>query len=148
MADDQHHVEIEIVTPDGHLFQETGKMVVVPGVEGQMGIMANHQSLVSLLKIGETHVTHDDGSKDHFATGIGYVEVLFSKVRVVVDHAEKAGEIDLARAEEAQKRAEERLALRDDPGARAEVDYFRAEQAFKRAANRIQVAERARGQAV
>ena len=146
--DDQHRVEIEIVTPDGHLYQETGKMVVVPGVEGQMGIMANHQSLVSLLKIGETHVTHDDGSKDHFATGIGYVEVLFSKVRVVVDHAEKAGEIDLARAEEAQKRAEERLALRDDPGARAEVDYFRAEQAFKRAANRIQVAERARGQAV
>ena len=146
--DDQHHVDIEIVTPDGHLYQETGKMVVVPGVEGEMGIMANHQSLVSLLKIGETHVTHDDGSKDRFATGIGYVEVLFSKVRVVVDHAEKAGEIDLDRAAAAQKRAEERLTLRDDPGARAEVDYFRAEHALKRAANRMEVAERAGGQSV
>ena len=148
MADEQNFVDVEIVTPDGHLYKDKGQMVVVPGVDGQLGIMARHQPLVSLLKIGETHVTHDDGSKDHFATGIGYVEVLFSKVRVVVDHAEKAGEIDLERAAAAQKRAEERLTLRDDPGARAEVDYFRAEQALKRAGNRIKVAERARGQAV
>jgi F-type H+-transporting ATPase subunit epsilon len=144
--EEQHTVEVEIVTPDGGLYQETGKMVVVPGVEGQMGIMARHQTLVSLLRIGETHVTREDGSIDSFATGIGYVEVLFSKVRVVVDHAEQAGQIDIERAEEARRRAEERLAVRDDPGARAEVDFYRAEQALKRAENRIKVAQRAAGQ--
>jgi F-type H+-transporting ATPase subunit epsilon len=148
MADEQNLVEVEIVTPDGHLYKDKGQLVVVPGVEGQLGIMARHQPLVSLLAIGETHLRKADGSYDRFATGIGYVEVLFSHVRIVVDHAEQAGQIDVQRAEVARKRAEDRLALRSDPGARAEVDYFRAEQALKRAVNRIQVVERARGQAV
>lgn len=141
--EEQHSVDVEIVTPDGHIYGDTGRMVVVPGIEGQMGIMARHQTLVSLLRIGETHVTKQDGFVDSFATGIGYVEVLFSHVRIVVDHAEQAGQIDVERAEDARKRAEDRLALRDDPGARAEVDFYRAEQALKRATNRIKVAQQA-----
>jgi F-type H+-transporting ATPase subunit epsilon len=148
MAEDENLVEVEIVTPDGHLYRDKGELVVVPGVEGQLGIMARHQPLVSLLAIGETHVRKAGGDYDRFATGIGYVEVLASHVRIVVDHAEQAGQIDVQRAEEARRRAEERLAQRGDPGARAEVDYYRAEQALKRAVNRIKVAERARGQAV
>ena len=148
MADEQNFVEVEIVTPDGHLYKDNGQLVVVPGVDGQLGIMARHQPLVSLLVVGETHVRKADGTYDRFATGIGYVEVLFSHVRIVVDHAEQAGQIDVQRAAAARKRAEERLALRGDPGARAEVDYFRAEHALKRAANRMEVAERAGGQSV
>jgi F-type H+-transporting ATPase subunit epsilon len=144
MPDGVHLVDVEIVTPDGHLYTDRGDLVVVPGVEGQLGIMAGHQPLVSLLAIGEMHVRRPGAAEpDRFATGIGYVEVLFGRVRIVVDHAEKAGQIDVARAEAARRRAEERLALRHDPAAAAEVDFFRAEQALKRAVNRLQVVQRA-----
>jgi F-type H+-transporting ATPase subunit epsilon len=144
MADEVHLVEVEIVTPDGHLYAERGDLVVVPGAEGQLGIMAGHQPLVSLLAVGETHVRRPGVAEpDRFATGIGFIQVLYSSVRIVVDHAEQAGQIDVVRAEAARKRAEERLALRHDPAAAAEVDFYRAEQALKRAVNRLKVAERA-----
>lgn len=145
MADAFHLLAVEIVTPDGHVYEERTQLVVVPGTEGELGIMARHQPLVSLLAIGETRVKRADGEYDRFATGLGYVEVLFDRVRVVVDHAEEAGRIDVERATAARARAEERLALRGDPGARAEVDFFRAEQALKRATNRIKIAARRAG---
>ena len=63
---------------------------------------------------------------------------------VVVDHGELAGAIDIARAEEAQERARERMKESGDLGAQAEVDYFRAEQALRRAENRLNVARRTR----
>ena len=69
-------------------------------------------------------------------------EVLFDKVIVVVDHAEFAGAIDVARAQEAARRAREQLERRGDPAARAEVDLYRAEVALKRAENRLRVARR------
>ena len=143
MADDAKLVEVEIVTPDGNLWKQRAELVVVTGVEGQLGIMARHQPLISLLAIGDTHLRMPDGAIERFATGIGYVEVLDDNVRVVVDHAEQAGQIDVPRAEAARRRAEERLALRDDPGAKGEVDFYRAEQSLKRAINRLKVVERA-----
>ena len=74
----------------------------------------------------------------------GYAQVLFDKVLVVVDHAELAGAIDVARAEKAEERARARMRESGDLGARAEVDYFRAEEALKRAVNRLNVARRVR----
>lgn len=137
-------LRVEVVTPDGQVYGDAVEMVVVPGVEGELGILKGHQPLVSLLAIGETRVRRADATVEYIATGIGYVQVLFDKVLVVVDHAELAGQIDAQRAEQARVRAEERLQVRDDPGARAEVDFFRAEQALKRANNRLRVAARAR----
>jgi len=137
-------LRVEVVTPDGQVYGDAVEMVVVPGVEGELGILKGHQPLVSLLAIGETLVRRADATVEYIATGIGYVQVLFDKVLVVVDHAELAGQIDAQRAEQARVRAEERLQVRDDPGARAEVDFFRAEQALKRAHNRLRVAARAR----
>jgi F-type H+-transporting ATPase subunit epsilon len=133
-------IEVEIVTPDGRLYTEAADLVVVPGVEGELGIMAQHQPLVTLLAVGETRVRTSEGDYLRFATGIGYAEVLFDKVRVVVDHAEREDEIDVSRAQEALRRAEERLARRGDPAARADVDFHRAEMALKRASNRLKVA--------
>ena len=140
MADAHPLLNLEIVTPDGVIYEGQAEIVVVPGLDGELGIMAGHEPLISLLAIGDTRVRNPEGLYEHIATGLGYVEVLFDKVRVVCDHAEKAGAIDVARAEEAVKRADERLALRDDPGARAEVDFYRAEQALRRARNRLKVA--------
>ena len=117
-------------------------MAVVPGVEGELGILARHQPLVTLVGDGETRLQLGDGTWERFATGLGYAQILFDKVLIVVDHAEQAGAIDVARAEAARERADERLALRGDPGAHAEVDFYKAEQALKRATNRLKVAAR------
>jgi F-type H+-transporting ATPase subunit epsilon len=140
---DQPSLQVEIVAPDGAVYADTVSIVVAPGVEGELGILARHEPLVSLLAIGETRVRRLDGDWERFATGIGYLQVLFNKVMLVVDHAEQAGRIDVERAAGAPRRAEDRLARRADPEAEAEVDYFRAEMALKRAENRLKVASRA-----
>jgi len=139
---DERRLNVEIVTPDGSVYQGEAGMVIVPGVVGELGFLPQHEPLVSLVAVGETRVQPPDGAWEHFATGIGYVQVLFDKVLLVVDQAEQAGRIDVERAEAARKRAEDRLARRDDPGAQAEVDFYKAEQALRRAENRLKVAAR------
>ena len=141
---DERALHVEVVTPDGAVYSEDVAMVVLPGIDGELGILARHQPLVTLLGVGETRIRTSDDTWEYIATGIGYAQVLFDKVLVVADHGELAGRIDVSRAEEAQRRARERTQERHDPGAQAEVDYFRAEQALKRAANRLRVAARAR----
>jgi F-type H+-transporting ATPase subunit epsilon len=141
---EQHALHVEVVTPDGEVFSEDVGMVVLPGVDGELGILPRHQPLVTLLGVGETRIRDLDGEWEYIATGIGYAQVLFDKVLVVVDHGEVAGSIDQIRAQEARDRAQERLKDRKDPGAQAEVDYFRAEQALQRAENRLRVAQRRR----
>ena len=140
---DERRLTVEMVTPDGSVYNGEASMVIVPGVEGELGLLARHEPLVSLVAIGDSRVQLADGDWRHFATGIGYVQVLFDKVLLVVDHAEQADRIDVARAEAARKRAEERLARGADPGAQAEVDFYKAEQALHRAENRLKVAARA-----
>jgi F-type H+-transporting ATPase subunit epsilon len=135
-------LNLEVVTPEGEVYRGDVGMVVLPGVEGELGVLPRHQPLVTLLGIGETRIKKPDGEYDRLATGIGYAEVLFDRVLVVVDHGELAGHIDVARAEQAAERARQRLQERADPGARAEVDFYRAEQALKRAENRLRVARR------
>ena len=137
---DQRVLHVEVVTPDGEVYSEDVAMVVLPGIDGELGILARHQPLVTLLGVGETRIRTLDGAWEYIATGIGYAQVLFDKVLVVADHGEHAGRIDVSRAEQAQRRAQERLQAHHDPGAQAEVDYFRAEQALRRAGNRLRVA--------
>jgi len=141
---DERTLRVEVVTPDGAVYNDRVAMVVLPGVEGELGILPRHQPLVTLLAIGETRLRLLDETWTHVATGIGYAQVLFDKVLVVVDHGELAGDIDVQRAEQAAERARGRIQERGDPGAEAEVDYFRAEQALRRAENRLRVAQHAR----
>jgi F-type H+-transporting ATPase subunit epsilon len=141
---DERTLQVEVVTPDGQVYAGDVAMVVLPGVDGELGILPRHQPLVTLLAIGETRIRTVAGDWDYIATGIGYAQVLFDRVLVVVDHGELAGAIDIARAEEAQERARARMKESGDLGAQAEVDYFRAEQALRRAENRLNVARRAR----
>jgi len=142
---DERTLQVEVVTPDGQVYAGDVAMVVLPGVDGELGILPRHQPVVTLLAIGETRVRTVSDEWDYIATGIGYAQVLFDKVLVVVDHGELAGAIDVARAAEAERRARERTQERGgDLGAQADVDYFRAEQALKRAENRLNVSRRAR----
>jgi F-type H+-transporting ATPase subunit epsilon len=141
---DERTLHVEVVTPDGEVYHDDVAMVVLPGVDGELGILPRHQPLVTLLAIGETRIRTVSDDWHYIATGIGYAQVLFDKVLVVVDHGELAGAIDIARAEEAQQRARERMKESGDLGAQDEVDYFRAEQALRRAENRLNVARRTR----
>ena len=129
---DERVLHVEVVTPDGEVYSQDVAMVVLPGIDGELGILARHQPLVTLLGVGETRIRALDDTWEYIATGIGYAQVLFDKVLVVADHGEHAGRIDVSRAEQALL------------GAQAEVDYFRAEQALRRAANRLRVAGRTR----
>jgi len=142
---DERTLQVEVVTPEGQVYAGDVAMVVLPGVDGELGILPRHQPVVTLLAIGETRVRTVSDEWDYIATGIGYAQVLFDKVLVVVDHGELAGAIDVARAAEAERRARERTQERGgDLGAQADVDYFRAEQALKRAENRLNVSRRSR----
>lgn len=126
-------LRLEIVTPERKVFEEDIDMVVVEGVEGQLGILPNHIPLLTALKIGPLRVKKD-GKEDEIAVGGGFMEVTKNKVIILAETAELPEDIDVERAEEARRRAENYLLHRD------EHDQVRAEMALQRALNRIKVA--------
>ena len=102
-------LRLEIVTPEKRAYSDDVEMVVLPGVEGEMGIFPMHVPLMTQLTAGEISVRK--GNQDFFlAVGDGFVEVTADKVSILTDMAIKADSIDEAKAEEARKRAEARLA--------------------------------------
>ena len=129
---------LEIVTPDRSLIREEVDEVVVPGSEGYLGVLPGHTPLLAMLKVGELWFRVGQ-EKQYLAIAGGFVEVLPDRVTVLADVAERAHDIDVARAEAARKRAEERLA---QPG--VDFDIERARIALLKALVRIQVASYAR----
>jgi F-type H+-transporting ATPase subunit epsilon len=102
-------LKLEIVTPEGVTYSEDVDMVTLPAVEGEMGIYPNHVPLMTQVVAGE--VAARRGGKDEWlAVGEGFVEITGNRVAVLTDMAIRAENIDEAKAEEARKRAESRLA--------------------------------------
>ena len=102
-------LKLEIVTPDAKVFPEDVDMVTLPGVEGEMGIYPNHVPLLTQIVAGE--IIARKGGQDFFlAIGEGFVEVTGDHVAILADMAIRAENIDEAKAEEAKRRAEARLA--------------------------------------
>ncbi len=102
-------LKLEIVTPEGTAYSEHVEMVTLPALEGEMGIFPNHIPLVTQIVPGEIIIRKDD--RDHFlAVGEGFVEITGERVAIMTDMALRAENIDEARAEEARRRAEARLA--------------------------------------
>ncbi len=102
-------LRLEIVTPDAKVYSEDVEMVTLPGVEGEMGIYPQHVPLLTQIVPGELIVRKD--GRDYFlAVGEGFVEVTGERVAVMADMAIRAENIDEAKAEEARRRAEARLA--------------------------------------
>ncbi len=129
---------LEIVTPDRSLVREQVDEVQVPAAEGYLGILPGHTPLLATLKVGE--VTYRQGTiLTHLSVAFGFVEVLPDKVTVLAQIAERPEDIDVARAEAAKKRAEERLARPV-----ADLDFERARVAMMKSLIRLQVASRAR----
>ena len=132
---------LEIVTPDRALVREETDEVQVPGAEGYLGILPGHTPLLATLTVGD--LWYRIGQEQHYlAIAGGFVEVLPDRVTVLAQIAERAPDIDLARAEAARKRAEERLA---QPS--ADFNIERARVALLKSLIRIQVASRVRTRA-
>ena len=110
----------EIVTPEAKTYSEDVDMVTLPGVEGEMGIYPMHVPIMTQLAAGEVSVRK--GGQDYFlAIGDGFVEITGTRVAIMTDMAIKAENIDEARAEEARRRAEARLAEKLDDAEAAQV---------------------------
>ena len=131
-------LKFEIVTAERVVYTDEVNVVIVPGIDGQLTILPNHAPLLTMLQPGDITVRKEGEEESIFASG-GFLEVMQNRVTVLADTAERADEIDMSRAEEAKRRAEERLRNRPE-----DVDLARAEVALKRAMVRIKVAERRR----
>jgi len=124
---------LEIVTPERKVYAEQVTMIIVKGQEGDMGILANHLSLVTPLKIAPVIIKKDHEPDEIIAVNGGFLEVRKEKVVILAESAELPGDIDIERARLAKERAEKRLANKD------EYDFRRAEVALQKAMNRINV---------
>src|SRR5262252_4029690 len=102
-------LRLEIVTPDAQAYSDDVDMVTLPGVEGEMGVYPQHVPLMTQIVPGELHI-RKDGQDQFLAIGEGFVEITGERVAIMADMAIKAENIDEAKAEEARRRAEARLA--------------------------------------
>ena len=111
-------LKLEIVTPDAKTYSDEVEMVTLPGSEGEMGIYPQHVALLTQIVPGEVVVRK--AGRDYFlAVGEGFVEITGDRVAILTDMAIRAENIDEAKAEEARRRAEARLAehIDDEEGA-------------------------------
>ncbi len=132
-------LRVEVVTGEREvLVEDDVDMVVAPGIEGQFGVLPRHAPLVTTLTPGELRITKG-GDERVLAIGGGFLEAGPTRVMVLADTAEHAEEIDIARAEEARRRAQEALANR-----RGDVDPAALNAAMQRSAVRLRVAQRRR----
>ncbi|HEX6291821.1 MAG TPA: F0F1 ATP synthase subunit epsilon [Herpetosiphonaceae bacterium] len=130
---------LEIVTAERVVMSEDVDQVNVPGAAGRMGILARHEPLLTSLIPGELSIIKN-GERIPFAVSGGFMEVLPDRVTILADTAERADEIDEARAEAARRRAEELLHER-----RSEQEMLIAEAQLRRAMVRLAVARLKRG---
>jgi len=133
-------IRCEIVSQDRLVFQGDADIVIIPGVEGEMGVLPNHAPLLSTLKYGILKVRYQ-GREEVFTVAGGVVEVQPEIVTVLADAAENVQEIDVARAEAARKRAEEFLKAGPPPDTDA---YLAMETLLRRSNLRLEAAQRFR----
>jgi F-type H+-transporting ATPase subunit epsilon len=132
------HLQLQIVSADRSLVNERVDEVVIPGADGYFGVLPGHTPLLALLGMGE--LWYRQGQEKHYlALAFGFAEVQPDRVTILAQIAERADDIDTARAEAAKKRAEERMARPS-----VDMDFERARIAMLKSLVRLQVASRAR----
>jgi len=124
-----------IITPRKKVFEDNVDLLSVVTTAGQLGILANHTPLLTIMKTGPMHIKTNKKTI-YYAVSGGVLSVQKNQTILLVDAIEQAEEIDITRAKEAMKRAEERLNEKNE-----KIDNIRAKTALTRALNRIQVAE-------
>ena len=130
----------EIITPEGYSFAGEAEMVVVPGVEGGLGVLPRHQPIVSRLKVGEIRVRVSPTEWKSFATSDGYFSMQGEKAIALVEGAMPTDAIDVPAAEAKAADARERIKQAED-GDEA-INRFRAERDLEYAENLLRIAGR------
>ncbi len=125
---------LEVVTPQSAIVSEEAQIVVAPGSEGEFGALKGHTTFLTSLKVGTLRYKDANGKERFLFINGGFAEVLPDKVSILAESAERRKDIDVVRAEQAKKRAEDRLSRRSES-----VDFVRAEAALKRAICRINI---------
>lgn len=128
-------LNVEIVTPTGEVVRHDIDYVRAPGMDGLFGVLPGHVPAIIALDIGEARLVWNESSV-HYAISGGYAEIHRDRVVLLVESAERADQIDVGRAQEAEQRARKRLEEAED-----DVSKETATQALRRAQNRIKVAE-------
>jgi F-type H+-transporting ATPase subunit epsilon len=132
-------LRFELVSPERIVYSDDDvDMVIAPGADGEMGILPSHAPLLTALGVGELRIRKGT-EEESFAVHGGFMEVLANKVIVMADTAERADEIDVARAEAARERAESRYRERPE-----DLDIARLQAALRRSRVRLKVARRRR----
>lgn len=124
--------KLEIVTPERVFFSENVEMVVVKTPQGEMGILAGHIPLVTVVAVGTSRIKKEDGEWVDAVLTEGFLEVKQEKTIIFTDTAEWPDEIDANRADAARIRAEERLMIKQ-----SDVEYYRSQAALSRAMTRL-----------
>ncbi len=125
-------LQVELVTAEGRVLSEEADFVLAPGIDGDLGVLPHHIPLLTPLRNGEVVVRNEDTEHVLFVSG-GFLEILPDKVTILADAAERAEDIDEARAEESRRRAQELLSQ--------EASNADAASALERATLRLRVAE-------
>jgi F-type H+-transporting ATPase subunit epsilon len=131
--------QLTIVTPQGPVYDGAVLSVVLPGSEGDFGVLPSHERLLAPLRIGEVQIRTADDLL-YAAIADGFAEVTGEEVVVMVESCEYARDVDVARAEHARERAEQGLASLADDADEKRIREFEA--ALARARNRIAVAQK------
>lgn len=131
-------LQLQIVSADRSLVNEPVDEVEIPGADGYFGVLPGHTPLLAILGAGELWY-RQGGDRHYLAIAFGFAEVQPDRVTILAEIAERADEIDIARAEAAKKRAEERITRPT-----VDMDAERARIALMKSLIRLQVASRAR----
>ncbi len=134
--------DLAIVTPDGEWFRKPVDAVVLPGSEGDFGVLPSHERFLTPVRIGTIEIRSRDGDRLYAAIANGFADVRGDEVTVMVESCEFAHEIDVARAELARDRAEQGLAELGDSNEKRLEPY---EAAIERARNRLAMSQRGEG---
>ena len=127
---------VEIVTPERILFKDEVQFLVVPELNGELGVLKNHAPMIAALDVGVMRYTDPAGKVKKIALSGGFMEVIYNEVRVLAETAEQGSEIDILRAKAAKERAEKRLQAINES-----INHARAEMALRRAVTRLRAAD-------
>ncbi len=134
-------LKFKIVTPESVVYEDEIFQVTIPTMEGEITVLPMHIPIISVLQAGELKIKDKDGEHPIAVAG-GFLEVRGnSEIIILADNAERAGDIDLDRAEAARKRAQEQL---EKAGKESNVDFAKLQAVIDREMNRIRVGKKYR----
>ena len=134
---DRRTFDVSLVTPEGPAYEGEAEMIIVPGADGEIGVLARHAPLVAMLKAGSTRVHRGEADILEFATGPGFFKVEQDRAIALVDDAVSAKEIDRERAQRQLDEAREELERLE--AGESDADRWQLEQRIQHAENQLNV---------